>query len=161
MPETAGYGTVVVGTDGSRLAEDTVARAARLVRSEHSELVIACAWSGLSRREEAKNVVAVGDPLVGQVSGRAAAGQVLSTAVAVANDLGATVAAALLVDGDAAGALLTVAEQRKADLIVVGARRDASIADRLLGTVASEIVRRAPCDVLIVRPEAGEESELP
>jgi nucleotide-binding universal stress UspA family protein len=149
----AGYGTVVVGTDGSELADATVTRAARLAHSERADLVIACAWSGLSRREEAKNLATVGgDTRVGQVSGREAAGQVLSAAVALAGGEGATIAAALLVDGEAAKALLTVAQDRQADLIVLGARQDVSIADRLLGTVAAEVVRRAPCDVLIVRP---------
>jgi nucleotide-binding universal stress UspA family protein len=37
-------------------------------------------------------------------------------------------------------------------MIVVGAPRDASIVDRLLGTVATEVVRRADCEVLVVRP---------
>jgi nucleotide-binding universal stress UspA family protein len=36
----------------------------------------------------------------------------------------------------------------------VGALRDTSIADRLLGTVATEVVRRADCEVLVVRPRA-------
>ena len=45
-----------------------------------------------------------------------------------------------------------MAAERAADLLVVGALRDTSIAGRLLGTVATEVVRRAPCDVLIVRP---------
>jgi hypothetical protein len=53
-----------------------------------------------------------------------------------------------------AGVLLAVAAvaERAADLIVVGALRDTSIADRLLGSVATEVVRRAGCDVLVVRP---------
>ena len=46
------------------------------------------------------------------------------------------------------------AEERGADLIVVGACQDVSITERLLGTVATEVVRRAPCEVLIVRPRA-------
>ena len=39
-----------------------------------------------------------------------------------------------------------------AELVVVGAHHDRSIAERLLGTVATEVTKQAPCDVLIVRP---------
>ena len=51
------YRTVVVGTDGSALAGPTVARAAWLAQHDDADLVIVCAYSGLSRRDEAKNVV--------------------------------------------------------------------------------------------------------
>jgi len=72
----------------------------------------------------------------------------------VARDHGATVTVALLVDGEAAEALIETAADRDADLVVIGARQDITLAERLLGTVATEVVRRAPCEVLIVRPRA-------
>ena len=70
---------------------------------------------------------------------------------------GATIAAAILVDGSADQALLEVARERSADLIVLGARRHASMAERLLGSVATEVLRQADCDVLVVRPAGVEE----
>ena len=76
-------------------------------------------------------------------------------AMATAGDHGATVTAALLIEGDASASLLRAADDHGADLVVVGAIRDQSVADRLLGTVSSDIVRRASCDVLIVRPPRG------
>lgn len=154
MPQMNDYKTIVVGTDGSALAEPTVARAAWLAAHEGAELVIVCAWTSVSRRAEAKNVAALGnDPsTLGQVQGRQAATQALQDAVKVAREQGAQVKAALLVDGEPAAALLQVAGQHQAELIVIGAIRDRSIADRLLGTVATDVVRRATCEVLIVRP---------
>jgi nucleotide-binding universal stress UspA family protein len=147
------YKTIVVGTDGSPLAEPTVARAAWLAAHADADLVIVCAYSALSRRQEARNVATVGgDSRTGQVLGRAAANQALSSAIDVARDSGATLRASLLVDGEPAQALLDVAGERGADLIVVGALQDVSLAERLLGTVATEVVRRAPREVLIVRP---------
>lgn len=147
------YKTIVVGTDGSSLAEPAVARAARLAAHEDADLVIVCAYSALPRRQEARNVATVGgDSRIGQVLGRAAANDALSTAVAVARRYGATLSASLLVDGEPAQALLDVADERDADLIVIGARQDISLAERLLGTVATDVVRRASCEVLIVRP---------
>ena len=70
--------------------------------------------------------------------------------------------AALMIEGDAAKALLATAAERSADLVVLGAVQDRSLADRLLGTVALEVAKRVGCDVLIVRPEHGEaEFEVP
>ena len=155
------YRTIVVGTDGSPLAVPTVSRAAWLAAHNDAELVIVCAYSELSRREEARNVATLGgDPRIGEVSGRGAASSAIAAAVAVAQERGATISAALLVDGEPANALLDMAKERAADLVVVGALRDTSIADRLLGTVATEVVRRAECEVLVVRPR-NEATALP
>lgn len=146
------YRTIVVGTDGSPLATPTVSRAAWLATHNDADLVIVCAYSGVTPRQEAKAVAALADPPGGQVAGRNAASVAIADAVAAARQQGATITAALLVDGEPATALLTTAKERAADLIVVGALRDTSIADRLLGTVATEVVRRAESEVLVVRP---------
>lgn len=154
------YRTIVVGTDGSPLAEPTVARAAWIAQHDDADLVIVCAYSAQSRRQEAKNVATLGgDTRLGQVFGRDAGSQALQAAMATAGSSGATVTAALLVDGDASAALLEAAEEHHAELIVVGAIRDLSVADRLLGTVASEVVRKAGCDVLVVRPPTDPDAE--
>jgi nucleotide-binding universal stress UspA family protein len=147
------YRVVVVGTDGSALGGPTVARAARVCLREDADLVIVCAYSEMSRRDDAANVATLGgDPRAGQVLGRSAASTALASAVATAQEHGATIAAALLVDGEPSAALITVAEQRDADLVVLGAARERSVAERLLGTVATEVTKRARCDVLVVRP---------
>ena len=147
------YRTIVVGTDGSALAAQAVARAAWLADRDDADLVIVCAYSELSRRAEAKNVATLGgDSRIGQVLGREAARQALDAAMATAKSEGATVSAGLLVDGEPSKALVSTAQERSADLIVLGAIHDRSLADRLLGTVATEVTKRARCDVLIVRP---------
>jgi nucleotide-binding universal stress UspA family protein len=52
--------------------------------------------------------------------------------------------------GDPAETIVEVAEQRAADLIVVGTR-EPSLVERLLGhSVSENVQRRAHCDVLIV-----------
>lgn len=153
------YRVVVVGTDGSSLAGPTVARAARVAARDDADLVIVCAFSDLPRRLDAKNVATLGgDTRVGQVPGRTAASAAIADAVAVAQENGATIAAALMLDGDPAAVLMAVASDRDAQLVVVGARYQRSFAERLLGTVATEVTKRAPCDVLVVRPseETGE-----
>lgn len=153
------YRTIVVGTDGSSLGAPTVGRAAWLAKHDDADLVIVCAYSQLSRRDEAKNVATLGgDTRVGQVLGREAASLALDTAMDVARTERATVTAALLVDGEPSKALVTTAEERGADLIVLGALHDRTLADRLLGSTAEEVTKRARCDVLIVRPavESGD-----
>lgn len=153
------YRTIVVGTDGSSLADLTVGRAAWLAVREDAQLVIVCVYSPLSRRTEAKNTNTMGgDVRTGTVLGRAAAEAAGKAAVAVAEREGAKVAAALIVEGDPAGSLLSIVDERDGDLLVIGAIHDRSLAEKLLGTVAGQITKRAACDVLIVRPIAGVES---
>lgn len=146
------YSTIVVGTDGSALSGPTVTRAARLAKVAGAQLYIVCAWSSLSRRADAKNTGGLPDARVGLVAGRAAAERAVQQAVDVARGEGAQVGGALLVDGEPVAALLQVAAEHRASLLVVGAIRDTSITSRLLGDVASEVVRRAHCEVLVVRP---------
>ena len=156
------YRVVVVGTDGSSLADPTVARAAWLAKREDADLVIVCAYSSLSRRAEAKNVATLGgDSRGGEVLGRVAAGEAISRAVATASREGATISAALLMEGDAAAALIETARSRNAEVIVLGARFDRTLAERLLGTVATEVVKYATSDVLIVRPLDPREIPVP
>ena len=157
------YRTIVVGTDGSKLAAPVVSRAAWLAVRDDADLIIVCAFAEMPRRTEAKNVSSLGgDARSGQVMGREAAGVALESAAATAKGEGATVSATRIIDGEPSRVLITTARESSADLIVLGAIHDRSLADRLLGTVASEVSKRAPCDVLIVRPVEGTgELEVP
>ena len=56
----------------------------------------------------------------------------------------------LVTDGYASRKILDVAKERHADVIVI-ASHDPGIADYLLGSVASRVVRHAHCSVLVVR----------
>lgn len=150
------YRTIVVGTDGSPLAAPTVARAAAIAATEEAHLIIVCAYTTMSRRADAMNVTTLGgDPKIDQVPDPQEARQALDAARDIATEAGAKVEQALLVEADAAAALMHVVEDFAADLLVIGAIRDRSIVGRLLGTVAEEVVQRAGCDVLIVRPPQG------
>ncbi len=53
--------------------------------------------------------------------------------------------------GDARDVLVSVAEEAKADLIVVGTHGRRGLKRALLGSVAESVVRTAPCPVLVVR----------
>lgn len=164
MSTASSYTSIVVGTDGSALADATVARAAMMAAPEGATLVIVCAYSALSQADDARHI-GLGDSRVGAVLGRQAATDALAAASATATGLGVGVEKVVLAEGEPAAALLVAAKGHDADLIVLGAIRDVSIADRLLGTVASTVLRRAACDVLVVRPPAAwgdvEELEVP
>jgi nucleotide-binding universal stress UspA family protein len=56
-----------------------------------------------------------------------------------------------LLEGPAADAILSVAEARKADLIVMGTRGMGAIKGLLFGSIATKVSHYAPCSVLVVR----------
>jgi nucleotide-binding universal stress UspA family protein len=58
-----------------------------------------------------------------------------------------------VVDGDAREAILQAARAVRADLIVIGTHGRRGLTRVLLGSVAEDILRRAPCPVLAVRQE--------
>lgn len=165
---TRKYRTIVVGTDGSELADATVTRAARIAAGSRADLIIVCAWKepGLHAKVMFSDV-APRDSRGGTVLGRKAAKKALKAALRIAVSKGAAVQTALLVDSDAADALIGVADAHDAELIVVGVSPHPGLAERILGTVATDVSKRARCDVLLVRsrptgddtdddPETGE-----
>ena len=112
-----------------------------------------CTTSTRSRRDElTAEPVATGDGLAADwVAGtREAVDETLDRAASV------LAAAGLEVDvyaqrGDPADAILDVAEERNADLIVVGNRGRTGAKRFLLGSVPNRISHYAPCAVLIIR----------
>ena len=53
--------------------------------------------------------------------------------------------------GDSADAILDVAEEREADLIVVGNKGMTGVKRFLLGSVPNKVSHHAPCSVMIIR----------
>jgi nucleotide-binding universal stress UspA family protein len=53
--------------------------------------------------------------------------------------------------GEPAEMLVEAARELDADLIVVGRRNQNALQRLVLGSVSAKVVRRAPCDVLVVR----------
>jgi nucleotide-binding universal stress UspA family protein len=53
--------------------------------------------------------------------------------------------------GDAAAEIVRIAEERRADLIVLGARGLNRVKRVVLGSVSTKVLHQAPCDVLIVK----------
>ena len=57
-----------------------------------------------------------------------------------------------VIGGPPGGRVLTVAEDIGADLIVTGSRARGPITRAILGSVSTEILHGARCDVLVVHP---------
>jgi nucleotide-binding universal stress UspA family protein len=64
----------------------------------------------------------------------------------------------LIEEGGLWSTLVSVVEQNKIDLIVLGTRGRSGVGKFFLGSVAEEIFRRAPCAVMTVGPRATGES---
>lgn len=153
--EMMGYAVVVVGTDGSESSLAAVERAAQIAAPAHARLVVVCAYHPMSAREQAIATPSLGDTRFYQVAGIPAAEAAAGAATERAEAAGATGVQSRLVEGDAGQALLAVAKEHAADLIVVGNRGINTLSGRLLGSVPSDVSQRAPCDVLIVHTTEG------
>jgi nucleotide-binding universal stress UspA family protein len=148
------YSTIAVGSDSSPSSLQAVERAAELARSEGAALIVVCAYHPMTAREQALITAALGDATM-RVTGTAAAEEALAAAVQQARSTGHEEVEGALVIGDAVEALLAITKQRSVGLIVVGNRGINTLSGRLLGSVASDVSQRAPCDVLIVHTSGG------
>jgi nucleotide-binding universal stress UspA family protein len=57
----------------------------------------------------------------------------------------------LLLDGDPAGGILQIARECQCDLIVMGTHGRTGLGHLLMGSVAEQVVRKAPCPVLTIK----------
>ena len=134
------YSAIVVGTDGSETAREAVRQATRLAATVGARIELVSAyepvpgsgsegWS-VSPRDEVERAL------------REMAEEIATAGVEVTT---------YARQGDPAAALLDVAEERGADLIVVG-NKGMTGADRfLLGSVPNKVTHHAPCSVLVIR----------
>jgi nucleotide-binding universal stress UspA family protein len=140
------YRTVVVGTDGSDSSMRAVDRAAAIAGAD-AKLFIASAY--LPRHEDTRAADALRDESY-KVSGTAPIYAILQDAKERAHAAGAKNVEERSIVGAPVDALVKLAEDEKADLLVVGNVGLSTIAGRLLGSVPANVSRRAKVDVLIV-----------
>ena len=140
------YRTVVVGTDGSDSSFRAVDRAAQIAGAD-TKLIIASAY--LPQHEDNRAADALRDESY-KVSGTAPIYAILQDAKERAHNAGAKNVEERSIVGAPVDALVKLAEDEKADLLVVGNVGLSTIAGRLLGSVPANVSRRAKVDVLIV-----------
>jgi nucleotide-binding universal stress UspA family protein len=156
------YRTIVVGTDGSESSLRAVDRAAKLAAQTGAKLVIASAHldtsekGGWSRAPSPDRLLdgRAADSLGGEGSyrmhGSAPVYAILQDARDRAKAAGAHDIEERAPVGAPVAALLHLAEEVNADLLVVGNLGLGTVAGRLLGSVPDTVARRAKVDILIV-----------
>jgi nucleotide-binding universal stress UspA family protein len=144
------FSSIVVGTDGSQTAREAVRQAVALARQVGARLEIVSAYEPVSSarlREEAQQAPSDPQWLVIQ---RDDVDATLRQAAEEADAAGVP-SAIYARQGDPADAILDVAEERGADLIVVGNKGMTGAKRFLLGSVPNKVSHHAPCSVLIIR----------
>ncbi len=151
MWEMSAYRTLVVGTDGSDSSLRAVDRAASIAADHDAKLIVATAHNPVPE-ERGRYAIPPGSDH-GQdyrTVGEAPFYAILRDARERAHQAGAKDVEEKSVVGAPINALVHLAEEVNADLLVVGNVGLSSVAGRLLGSVPSEVSRRAKTDVLIV-----------
>jgi nucleotide-binding universal stress UspA family protein len=144
------YASIVVGTDGSDTAREAVRQAADLANRLGASLQIVSAYEpvpGSRLRQEAQQAPA---DMQWMVNPREDVDATLADAVETARAEGVE-AVTYARQGDPADAILDVAEEQGADLIVVGNKGMTGARRFLLGSVPNRVSHHAPCSVLIIR----------
>jgi nucleotide-binding universal stress UspA family protein len=151
--------SIIVGTDGSKPADEAVRQAIDLASRDGARLHLVTAYHDpqIVREttvwtNEPKGMLDTGRPEahaetvdLGEVAEsvlKRAAGDALSKGVEVETHAR---------KGHPAEVIIDIAKQEHADLIVVGSRGLTGIQRYLLGSVSSKVSEHAPCNVMIVR----------
>ena len=141
---------IVVGTDGSETAAEAVSQAVDLAKLAGAQLSIVSAYAPISkRRVEGEKEGAPADVQY-EIGPREDVNLILDGAAAAARKEGIEVQTHP-VEGDPAEGILNVAEETKADLIVVGNKGMTGAKRFLLGSVPNKVSHHAPCSVMIIR----------
>ena len=141
---------IVVGTDGSDTAGEAVDQAIDLAKLTGATLGIVSAFAPVSKRRIQGEAEGVPPDIAHEIGPREDVNLVLDAAAAKARAAGIEVTTHP-VEGDPADAILNVAEEIKADLIVVGNKGMTGARRYLLGSVPNNISHHAPCSVMIVQ----------
>jgi nucleotide-binding universal stress UspA family protein len=144
------YDSIVIGTDGSETAKEAVRQATELAKTLGSEIHLVSAYEpvpeGRLRQERAE----VPDDLQWMVNPKEDVNTTLEEAGKELEEAGVKVEIHAR-EGDPADAILDVAEEQNADLIVVGNKGMTGARRFLLGSVPNKVSHHAPCSVMIIR----------
>jgi nucleotide-binding universal stress UspA family protein len=136
-------GPIVAGTDGSESATKALLTALRLAASFGQELVVVSAY------RPAPTGAGLPDEFAHLLTPLSQVEAVLEDAASRARAAGVK-ATTRAVEGDAAAAILSAAEEYEADLIVIGNKGIGSVKRFVLGNVPSKVVHNASCSTHIV-----------
>ena len=145
------FGSIVVGTDGSDTARTAVRYAIDLARQLGARLQIVSAYEPVPEQRLRNDQIEMPNDLQWMVNPREEVLSMLEESAAEARGAGVTQVETFARQGDAADAILDIAEEQRSDLIVVGNKGMTGAKRFLLGSVPNKVSHHAPCSVLVVR----------
>jgi nucleotide-binding universal stress UspA family protein len=145
------FASIVVGTDGSDTATTAVRYAIDLARQLGARLQIVSAYEPIPDQRLRNDRIDAPKDLHWMVNPREDVMTMLSEAQRDAEQAGVEKVETFARQGDAADAILDVAEEQRSDLIVVGNKGMTGAKRFLLGSVPNKVSHHAPCSVLVVR----------
>ena len=144
------FARIVVGTDGSETAKRAVREATELAKHTGASLDLVSAFEPVpSSRLREERLQAPSD-IEHAVNPREDVDGILREAAQEVESAGVKVNT-FPRQGEPADAILDVAEEQNADLIVVGNKGMTGAKRFLLGSVPNKVSHHAPCSVLIIR----------
>jgi nucleotide-binding universal stress UspA family protein len=144
------FSSIVVGTDGSDTASQAVRQAVDLAKAVGAKLDLVSAYEPVPAQRLRGERRDAPEDLQWAITPREDVETTLEAAAEVARAAGVTVSTYAR-QGDPADAILDVAEEQEADLIMVGNKGMTGAKRFLLGSVPNKVSHHAPCSVLIIR----------
>jgi nucleotide-binding universal stress UspA family protein len=141
---------VLVGTDGSETAAEAVRQATELARATGAKLDIISAFEPVPASRLRDESGEIPGDVAYVVGPKEDVNVILEAAAGPAKAAGVEVKTHAR-EGDPADAILDLAEEIKASVIVVGNKGMTGVARFLLGSVPNKISHHAPCSVYIAR----------
>jgi nucleotide-binding universal stress UspA family protein len=143
-------GSIVVGTDGSDTANEAVRQATELAKALGAKIHLVSAFEPVGNQRLREERQQVPEDMSWMVNEREDVNATLKEAAERIEGDGVQVESYAR-QGDPADAILDVAEEQNADLIVVGNKGMSGAKRFLLGSVPNKVSHHAPCSVMIIR----------
>jgi nucleotide-binding universal stress UspA family protein len=145
------FSRIVIGTDGSETAAEAVRQAGEIGQRLGADVLVVSAYEPVSQQRLREERQHVPDDMAHTVGPKEDVEATLTEAVEALKSGGIDNVKTFSRQGDPADAILDVAEEEKADLIIVGNKGMTGAKRFLLGSVPNKVSHHAPCSVLIVR----------
>ena len=144
------FGSIVVGTDGSETAGEAVRQATELAKAVGGKVHLVSAFEPVGNQRLREERQQVPEDMQWMVNPREDVEATLKEASEQIQEAGVDVET-FARQGDPADAILDVAEENNADLIIVGNKGMSGAKRFLLGSVPNKVSHHAPCSVMIIR----------
>jgi nucleotide-binding universal stress UspA family protein len=143
------FSLIVIGTDGSDTASQALAQAIQLAAPLGATLHVVSAYAPVKPARLHAEAKETPEDWQWAINPQEDVDATLSAAAEAAEAAGVA-SQTHARPGDPADAIIAVAEEENADLIIVG-NKGMTGAKRFLGSVPNDISHHAPCSVLIIR----------